>query len=330
MLYSTHKGTVRFVVNDENVSREFTLSNVLYIPEWNTANLISWNELSNKCKYVGEGTITTVSLKNGQPIFTAKLNNEGLPQVKATVIYQGSAHLSSVQFWHEALGHASPQTWNTAAERYTDGDLLPKRPSTFICEPCIKANLKYSHPTSLDPPRSSEPFDLIHCDLAGPFSVHSIGGSLYYISFIDDATHFPEIEFLKAKDNAVDVMIAKCELIHTQTGRYPRSFLTDRGTEFVNKRWKAYCKDKGIKHLTTAAYIKESNGTAERFNLTIISMGRTVLNQYNAPKFLWAEAFKWATYIKQRLPHMSLKGKTPYEALHHKSTCDTTLAEREC
>ena len=35
------------------------------------------------------------------------------------------------------------------------------------------------------------------------------------------------------------------------------------------------------------------------------------------PMSLWAEAFNWAVYLKNRLPHSALNGKTPYEALYN-------------
>ncbi|KAF8460099.1 hypothetical protein BDZ91DRAFT_664831 [Kalaharituber pfeilii] len=38
----------------------------------------------------------------------------------------------------------------------------------------------------------------------------------------------------------------------------------------------------------------------------------------NAPKFLWSEAFNWAVYLKNRLPHTALQGRTPYEVLLHR------------
>src|SRR5258706_3700007 len=36
------------------------------------------------------------------------------------------------------------------------------------------------------------------------------------------------------------------------------------------------------------------------------------------PKFLWAECYNWAVYIRNRLPHSALKGRTPFEVMFDK------------
>jgi len=38
----------------------------------------------------------------------------------------------------------------------------------------------------------------------------------------------------------------------------------------------------------------------------------------NIPASLWAEAFNWACYVKNRLPHSALIDKTLYEVLFNK------------
>lgn len=37
-----------------------------------------------------------------------------------------------------------------------------------------------------------------------------------------------------------------------------------------------------------------------------------------ALKSLWAEAFNWATYLRNRLPHSAPQGKAPYEVMYNK------------
>lgn len=46
---------------------------------------------------------------------------------------------------------------------------------------------------------------LIHFDICGPMRVHSIGGHLYYITFIDDFSRKTWIYYLKHKDKAFEI-----------------------------------------------------------------------------------------------------------------------------
>ena len=248
----------------------------------------------------------TITHQDKHVLTARKLN--GLYRVSTAC--EAAACISEVQYWHEALGHSSPQTWNSSLKRYQDGQLIPKRPPIFHCESCMKANSRNMAPPTINADRRKpEPFDLIHCDLAGPYPVQSLGGALYDLIIVDDCTRFPEIQFLKHKSDTMKHLIQFCERVKNQTGRYPREFRTDRGGEFVSNEWKEFCNSKGILLSTSPAHSPQSNGIAERFNLTIGDMTRVAL--MNAPTYLWAEAHNWATYLRQRLPHTALDGKTP-------------------
>ena len=51
------------------------------------------------------------------------------------------------------------------------------------------------------------------------------------------------------------------------------------------------------------------------YNQTISAIVRPALE--HAPRSLSAEAYTWAYYIENRLPHSALYGITPYEALYN-------------
>ena len=56
-----------------------------------------------------------------------------------------------------------------------------------FCEHCqYGKQVGASHPKSA--PRESNPHDLVHSDVYGPLPHQSLGGALYFISFIDDST----------------------------------------------------------------------------------------------------------------------------------------------
>jgi len=145
----------------------------------------------------------------------------------------------------------------------------------------------------------------------GPFKVESMGHKKYMIFLMDDFTRYAEVNFVFKKSDASHVLQTFCEKINTQTKRYPRSFCSNHRGEYINAELTDYFESKGIQHLVTTAYSPDSNSIMEHYNQTLTNMVRPSLD--SAPTSLWAEAFNWACYVKNRLPHSALIDKTPYE-----------------
>ena len=53
-------------------------------------------------------------------------------------------------------------------------------------------------------------------------------------------------------------------------------------------------------------------------NRTLITLARTMLDEYNTPEALWAKAINTACYASNRLFLQKFLGKTPYEMLNGK------------
>jgi len=230
----------------------------------------------------GEDDWITVSSRNGTRLFSARSIGGTLYELPVQVT-RGQAILTSVQYWHEALAYSSPQSWSHARERYPNGNILPPRPHKFFCEACAQSNARNIAPPPTQE-RSKVPFDLVHTDLAAPFSVQFLGGSHYYMTLIDAGTRYTYIYFIKKKSDAVKYLKEFCELVFNRTNKYPRIIRSDRGGEHVNKEYTDYCSSKGIEHQLTPAHSPQSNAVAERFNLTFANMSRTAL--LLGPQFL--------------------------------------------
>ena len=55
--------------------------------------------------------------------------------------------------------------------------------------------------------RGRAPLELVHSDLVGPMKTTSIGGSTYFMTFIDDFSHRTWVYFLKNKSKAFDKFV---------------------------------------------------------------------------------------------------------------------------
>ena len=72
------------------------------------------------------------------------------------------------------------------------------------CEACILGKQNRLPFNSKNYRRARYPLELVHTDLVSPMQVTSIGGSTYFMTFIDDFSHRTWVYFLKNKSEAFD------------------------------------------------------------------------------------------------------------------------------
>jgi len=191
--------------------------------------------------------------------------------------------------------------------------------SDFFCESCQygKAHcLKFNKINAQ--PRKWKTGEFIHTDLCGPFSESSIGGALFYLLFIDEATDYRTVYFIKHKSDVFEKLKEYERKIRNKYGYSIKALRADNGGEYVNESVKSYLNKFGITMENTAPYTPEQNGKAERENRTIVECARTMLHAKNLPKKLWAEAVNTAVYILNRTSVKAGKDITPYEAWHQR------------
>jgi hypothetical protein len=160
--------------------------------------------------------------------------------------------------------------------------------------------------------KETVPGAAIHSDICGPFSVQSIGGSSYFITFKGEATAFRTIYFLKHKSEALEAF-KKFLTDFSQTEWRIKTLRTDNGREYVNQYFRKFLLEKGIKHELTPPYLPALNGLAERENRTLVEMARSALLLKDLPQNLWAEAINSAAHIMNRVPNRKNTKTTPYE-----------------
>ena len=166
--------------------------------------------------------------------------------------------------------------------------------------------------------RASKPFELIHSDVCGPMSVSSLGGSRYYVSFIDDYSRYTFIYFMKNKSEVLE----KFKEFHTYAlnvgGKPINTLRSDNGGEYTSKEFETFLKNNGITHQLSVPYNPAQNGVAERMNRTIVESTRSMLSHAQMPNEFWAEAANTSVYVRNRSPTTALNGITPYECLFEK------------
>lgn len=87
--------------------------------------------------------------------------------------------------WHRRLGHMSVKGLTTLAKK--EAISIDKDVSLDPCEHCLFGK---QHRVSFSTTRKnhSELLSLVHSDVCGPIEEDSLGGSRYFVTFIDDAS----------------------------------------------------------------------------------------------------------------------------------------------
>ena len=91
----------------------------------------------------------------------------------------------------------------------------------------------------------------MHSDVWGPAPVRSLGGSRYYVTFIDDSTRKVWVYFLKNKFDVFAIFKQWKADVKNQTSLSVKSLRTDNGGEYDNQEFKEFCAEKGIRMIKT-------------------------------------------------------------------------------
>lgn len=99
--------------------------------------------------------------------------------------------------------------------------------------------------------------------------INSIGGSKYFLTFIDDKSRWCEIYFLKKKSEVFEKFKEYKSMVETRTNKKIKAIRSDNGTEYTSNEFTSYLKKEGIKHEFTVVCI--------HLNKTVLPKGKTEL-----------------------------------------------------
>ena len=74
-----------------------------------------------------------------------------------------------------------------------------------------------------------------------------------------------------------------------------------------------FCKEVEIKRELTIPYNPQQNGVAERNNISIMEVVKSMIHDQDLPMYLWEEAAITTLYVQNKISHNSLGNKTPKE-----------------
>ena len=111
--------------------------------------------------------------------------------------------------------------------------------------------------------------ELVHTDVGGPLT-ESLGGSIYFITALEDSTGFITATPIRTKGMALQVLKTRIKQLETLTGVHIKRVRHDGAKEYLTNDLKTWYEDKAITSEMTAPYKAQMNGKAERVNSTLM------------------------------------------------------------
>lgn len=191
---------------------------------------------------------------------------------------------------HHRLAHASNESIVNLEKKciVDELDLTEKGIiKGYDCLACDKGKMQQL-PMRLRKNRADKPGATIHSDICGLMSEKSLGGSKYYVSFIDEYSgHVTIVPILQKSEVTIrlEEYIAYVERNHGITVKQLQS---DNGGEYIDAE--TTLRMKGIEISRSIPYCPIQNGISERMNRTIMEAARSMMKHAGLPKSFWAEA----------------------------------------
>lgn len=222
---------------------------------------------------------------------------------------------------HQRWGHAYIDRLMHAQQNNLIQGLHKIQPIHF-CDACAKAKMTLStrnKQTGTD----AEKYTLlskIMCDISGKIHIQGIQGVHYFMLFIDHASRYKWIYFIKELSTESLLDAFKKFYLRITAGQEKvsslcimKTFKTDCAPQFKDRIFTDYVQSNGISLEYSAPYSHHQNGIAERAIRSIREMGISQMIHARAPPYLWPYAFRHSVYLMNRLPTGALGfNTTPY------------------
>ena len=303
----THTGTV-------HLSSSLTLHNVLHVPSFKF-NLISVSSLlkSSHCSahFFADSCFIQEFIQGltiGRGILLHNLYILQLEHPSTTPFFSGSLAVDG-DLWHSRLGHLSSDKL-----KHIPGIMSKTSFSVLPCSICPLAKQKRLSFES-NYRLSASPFDLVHMDVWGPFSIESVEGYKYFLTLVDDCTRVTWLFMMRNKSEVTGHFRAFIQHVHTQYNSSIKAIRTDNAPELA---FTDIIKQNGMLHQFSCAYTPQQNSVVERKHQHLLNVARALLFQSNIPLAYWSDCVLTSVFLISRTPYVLLQNSTPYELLTHK------------
>lgn len=317
------KGSILVESRVNGEVKKIRVYDVLHVPKLHV-NLLSVGKLVSRglkvhfnkmgCDVITEGgeLLAKASLESNLYQLELKMVKE----CEVSTLAHTSENDGSMELWHKRLGHLNVKSVKALKHMVFGMDLgkLSSNIDSIECEGCVEGKQARKSFPKDGATRANKPLELVHSDVCGPMKTLSLGGTRYFLTFIDDFSRKIWVLPLKAKNEVLEKFKAWKTLVERQSELKLKVFRSDNGGEFTSKLFDEVLRRDGIERQTSAPYTPQQNGVAERANRTLMEMARAMIHAQGLGYEFWAEAVVNAAYIRNRCPTSAVQNMTPEEA----------------
>ena len=310
---------------------DLRLSDVLYIPQFKF-NLLSVSCLTKRlhCRlwfdeFSGGIQDPTRELMIGMGrevanLYFLDIESLSSPDISSPIIV---ASVSSLDMWHKRLGHPSMSKLQTMQNIL---DFRKQSKSDIHCKVWHLSKQKHLPFTSQNN-LSGNPFDHLHIDTWGPFSVPTHDGFRYFLTIVDDCSRATWVYLLKSKSDVLTVFPNFIAMVETQFDRRVKAVRSDNAPEL---KFTSFYNSKGIISYHSCPETPQQNSAVERKHQHILNVARSLLFQSHIPLSYWGDCILTAVHLINRLPAPILNDKSSFEKLTNKIPDYTQLKSFGC
>ncbi|GKC91697.1 retrovirus-related pol polyprotein from transposon TNT 1-94, partial [Tanacetum coccineum] len=250
------------------------LKNFLCVPSL-TCNLILVPKLldDSNCNVIFTPKFCYFQDRTSRMVIGVGEQREGLFFLKgvAPVRAYKISGIGNYDLWHQRMGHPSSKIIDLLPKfnncTSTDNSLKNK-----ACDICFRSK-QTRESFTLSDNKATGCFELIHCDLWGPYRTSSSCSARYFLTIVDDFSRGVWIFLLNSKDETQHKLPNFIALARRQFKKDVKIVRSDNVTEFTCL--KSYFSQHGMIHQTSCPGTPQQNGRVER-NRHILNVARAL------------------------------------------------------
>ncbi|CAL1404258.1 unnamed protein product [Linum trigynum] len=279
-------------------------------------------ELSSRSGATPPASIRPVSSPVSRPVSSPS-------SLVSSVVDSVSRSKTAWELWHARLGHPNSVRLMSMFKQNLLGPNKGGVSSVHKCTSCIDAKLKS---ISFSPSQTviSEPFHIVHTDLWGPSPTVSRHGFRYFALFVDHATRFTWVYFLRLKSDLLAVASEFLNMVRTQFNRPVKIVRSDPGGEFSSHPLRDLYRSLGTLCQKSCPGVSQQNGLVERKNRHVVELTRALLLDSHVPSIFWPEAVATAVRLINYQITPVLDHRSPFFTLFSKHPDYTRLRVFGC